>query len=179
MCNWSAIRKFDLACKHNWIEEAKVASQLTLSCSLTSPASLVELQKVSASTILRLQEFHRKRKEILLAALQDLPSKTCAIEWDNCKSNLCNCYNYSLPKTVLRNEKWKLFIFAVAKEMDLDPSGKRLEEHATWYEICDYSQIFNIKHDVAKRKNCSGDILNLEGLFIQFKKVLASLPTHA
>ena len=63
--------------------------------------------------------------------------------------------------------------------MDLDPSGKRLEEHATWYEIGDYSQISNIKHDVAKRKICSGDILDLEGLFNQFKKVLASLPTHA
>lgn len=130
---WSAIRRFDLACRHQWEEEAKLAASWTLHWSLTTPESLSDLQRVSSRSILRLQKLHRDRIQAFLDSLGTI-AHSCRPMVGCCTGQL----------TI--SDAWQHFIYTIVKELNQDPLASRLSDDSTW-DTPGYFQIFAIKHD--------------------------------
>lgn len=152
---WSAIRRFDLACRHQWEGEAKLAASWTLHWSLTTPESLSDLQRVSSRSILRLQKLHRDRIQAFLDSL----------------GTMVGCCTGKLTIS----DAWQHFIYTIVKELNQDPLASRLSDDRTW-DTPGYFQIFTIKHDGTCRY--SNSILFSKIDFIdEVRMGLDSLPT--
>ncbi|OBZ79909.1 hypothetical protein A0H81_00727 [Grifola frondosa] len=61
--NASPIRVYGIACRMNWIPEAKLASTRTLMLDLFAPGWVAELDRVDAPHLTKLVALHRQRKD--------------------------------------------------------------------------------------------------------------------
>lgn len=173
---WSAIRLFDLAHKHRWVEEERIASGWTLHYCLTSPEAISEMRRVTVHTTLHLQELQRKRIQMYKASLNAmaydcLPSvgKKKVNKTLSCRK--CNCQ--SLFQT---SDAWKLFEYEISEELITYPLGWRLLKDEIW-DGRGYAQIFEILHE-DPCYHAGNLILPSKSAFIlQAQDALKTLPT--
>ncbi|EMD32083.1 hypothetical protein CERSUDRAFT_119067 [Gelatoporia subvermispora B] len=67
------LRLYAMACRYGWHEEARTASQCTLSLNLHAPEHRPMLQKLRTDALLNLIELHHGRREALRDRLNDPP----------------------------------------------------------------------------------------------------------
>ncbi|OBZ79906.1 hypothetical protein A0H81_00722 [Grifola frondosa] len=113
--NASPIRVYGIACRMNWIPEAKLASTRTLVLDLFAPGWVAELDRVDAPHLTKLIALHRQRKERFIAAL-DSPTFFA-------NHRPAKCFNCGRE---LVHHEWQSLKYRWAKQMDKRPFGEHL-----------------------------------------------------
>ncbi|OSX66724.1 hypothetical protein POSPLADRAFT_1166688 [Postia placenta MAD-698-R-SB12] len=106
------LRLYVVTCRYGWADEARMASQHTLTLSLHEPEHRMQLMKLSPLALLSLFELHRGRREALRRRLDDPPFVNAG--GDTLCSNCGNVVDY---------HTWRELKYAIILEMDVRPLG--------------------------------------------------------
>jgi len=116
------LRRYAVACRYGWTEEAKAASSETLKLNVHAPEHRPLLEGLGTVALLDLFALHRERREVLRARLDEPPFIGAA--------TVCVPCGWRLDYNTWRELKYKIIL-----EMDVRPLGdticKGLEE---WWE---------------------------------------------
>ncbi|KZS99754.1 uncharacterized protein LAESUDRAFT_732904 [Laetiporus sulphureus 93-53] len=106
------LRLYAMACRYGWHDEARVASQKTLTIDLHAPEHRPTLLKLRTPALLSLIELHHARREALRQRLNDPPFVN-----DDTDTFCSNCGE------IVEYHTWRELKYVIILEMDVRPIG--------------------------------------------------------
>jgi len=170
-----SLQTYSIACKYGWEEEARVASTATLEHSLSSKESLEIMKSMDTLAILKLQAFHRLRKETLLSAFDNIhfplprfgvPSTGPGLLAADLHLSNGNCTKWSVR---MNDPSIVLLRFYLGEEMEKRPSGDTIRAPQFW----DRTELHTIW---LTRCGCGSPQLNKARIMAGVLRILDSLP---
>jgi len=155
------LRLFVVATRFDWEEEAKLASELTLTLAVQDEEYETVLERISSRHLLGLLKLHQRRKDEFRRLINDHDRFNVG----NTDPQYCNCGG------IQDNRFWRSLKSTMAAEMDRRPKGDTLlgsqfdewpEAKACWAAKCD---------------GCSSTLYNQAGTMRHIKACLDLLPT--
>ena len=139
------LRLYAAASRCGWTEEAKIASQSTLTMNLWNNDSLEMLAKIDVHSALTLLKLHRSRRDVLRKKLDEHPFVNAG------PSTQC-----SRCKRVADHHAWRELKNRIVLEMDSRPLGDTImnpgltkwpEAKACWESKCLHEECMTVQYD--------------------------------
>ncbi|KAH9945683.1 hypothetical protein B0H21DRAFT_425073 [Amylocystis lapponica] len=106
------LRLYAIACRYGWRDEARMASQYTLTLNLHAPEHRVSLEKLGTHSLLSIFELHHGRREALRRRLDDPPFVN-----DGGDTSCSHCGH------AVDYHTWRELKYVIILEMDVRPLG--------------------------------------------------------
>ncbi|KAH8111719.1 hypothetical protein DFH11DRAFT_574716 [Phellopilus nigrolimitatus] len=132
--DYPPILSYALACRYAWMREAKLASIESLSLNLMTSESRKKLEFASSGAILELLGLHFSRRDLLIAALDNIVQnfqflnsnygEPFSINWSDIRSSSSCCAIPAHLRTVLK--------YRIKEQMEKSPNGQYLRLQEFW-----------------------------------------------
>ncbi|KAI5117144.1 hypothetical protein M0805_000071 [Coniferiporia weirii] len=171
----SALDAYVLACRFGWMEEARTVSSRTLNVDLRSDTSRQLLKQLDGSSLLKLLDLHRRRRELVLEAL-NLEYNTPSLEvqagrklsWPALTPahSAKGCQYFEHNKTF-----WTALKYYVSEELEVNALGDTLRDPAFWNS----AKVAPLWADVCNQ-SCRLAFFKKRGLISEFCRIIDVLP---